>query len=55
MAEKEKSLNENSTKEEIVRYFRNGKKIFDDLCIAYQGMTWEEHTRLIGREKEEGK
>lgn len=54
MAEKERTpLNEKSTIEEAVRYFRNGKKLFEDICIAYQGMTWEEHTRLMGRATDE--
>lgn len=45
-------LNENSTKREIENHFCNAKKVMDDLCIAYYGMTWDEHERLHG-EKED--
>ena len=49
MAEREKKpLNDKSTIEEVRRAFIRGKKIFDELCVAYQGMTWEEHERLHG-------
>lgn len=46
-------LNESSTKREIENRFRNAKKIMDDLCIAYYGMTWDEHERLHGKQKEQ--
>lgn len=45
-------LNEDSTKREIENRFRNAKKVMDDLCIAYYGMTWDEHERLHGSHSE---
>ena len=48
-------LNENSTKREIENRFRNAKKVMDDLCRAYYGMTWDEHERLHGKKEEDDK
>lgn len=44
-------LNESSTKKEIESRFANAKKVMDDLCIAYYGMTWDEHERLHAARK----
>ena len=41
-------LNENSTKREIETRFVNARRVMDDLCRAYYGMTWDEHERLHG-------
>lgn len=47
---KDGQLDEKSTIEEVKRSFIRNKKVFDDLCIAYQNMTWEEYTRMIHKE-----
>ena len=44
-------LNESSTKREIENRFSNARRVMDDLCRAYYGMTWEEHERLHGKEE----
>lgn len=41
-------LNENSTKREIENRLNNARRVMDDLCRAYYGMTWAEHERLHG-------
>ena len=46
-------LNESSSKKEIELKLSNAKKVVDDLCRAYYGMTWDEHERLHGRKEEE--
>ena len=46
---KDGQLNESSTKREIENRFTNARRVMDDLCRAYYGMTWDEHERLHGR------
>lgn len=43
-------LNDNSTKREIENRFNNARRVMDDLCRAYYGMTWDEHERLHRKE-----
>ena len=45
---KDGQLNETSTKREIENRFTNARRVMDDLCRAYYGMTWDEHARLHG-------
>ena len=45
---KDGQLNETSTKREIENRFTNARRVVDDLCRAYYGMTWDEHERLHG-------
>lgn len=45
---KDGQLNETSTKREIENRFTNARRVMDDLCRAYYGMTWDEHERLHG-------
>ena len=45
---KDGQLNESSTKREIENRFINARRVMDDLCRAYYGMTWDEHERLHG-------
>ena len=52
--DKNGNLNESSTKKEIESRFNNARKVMDDLCVAFYGMTWAEHERLHGRCPEEG-
>ena len=48
---KDGQLNESSTKREIENRFTNARRVMDDLCRAYYGMTWDEHERLQGKEE----
>ncbi|MEY8361626.1 hypothetical protein [Flavonifractor plautii] len=48
---KDGQLNETSTKREIENRFANARRVMDDLCRAYYGMTWDEHERLHGKEE----
>lgn len=48
---KDGQLNESSTKREIENRFTNARRVMDDLCRAYYGMTWDEHERLHGKEE----
>ena len=48
---KDGQLNESSTKREIENRFTNARRVMDDLCRAYYGMTWDEHERLPGTEE----
>lgn len=50
---KDGQLNESSTKREIENRFTNARRVMDDLCRAYYGMTWDEHERLHGKEESE--
>lgn len=55
---KDGQLNETSTKREIENRFTNARRVMDDLCRAYYGMTWDEHERLHvekGGENDEAK
>lgn len=45
---KDGQLNESSMKREIENRFTNARRVMDDLCRAYYGMTWDEHERLHG-------
>lgn len=36
-------------KDELENRFISNKRIMDDLCRDYYGMTWDEHERLHGR------
>ena len=46
---KDGKLNESSTKREIENRFSNARRVMDDLCRAYYGMTWDDHERLHGK------
>ena len=35
-------------KDELENRFISNKRIMDDLCLDYYGMTWDEHERLHG-------
>lgn len=48
---KDGQLNESSTKREIENRFTNARRVMDDLCRAYYGMTWDEHERLHGKKE----
>lgn len=48
---KDGQLNESSTKREIENRFTNARRVMDDLCRAYYGMTWDEHERLHRKEE----
>lgn len=50
---KDGQLNESSTKREIEIRFSNVRRVMDDLCRAYYGMTWDEHERMHGKEGKE--
>lgn len=50
---KDEQLNESSTKREIENRFTNARRVMDDLCRAYYGMTWDEHERMHGKEGKE--
>lgn len=43
-------LNEASTKQEIESRFNNARRVMDDFCRAFYGMTWAEHERLHGKD-----
>lgn len=46
---KDGQLNESSTKREIENRFANARRVMDDLCRAYYGMTWESMSGSTGR------
>ena len=48
---KDGQLNESSTKREIENRVTSARRVMDDLCRAYYGMTWDEHERLHGKEE----
>lgn len=50
---KDGQLNESSMKREIENRFTNARRVMDDLCRAYYGMTWDEHERMHGKEGKE--
>ena len=47
---KDGQLNESSTKREIENRFNNARRVMEDLCRAYYGMTWDELVKTLGKD-----